>query len=261
MGYLLSGVGTVLGLALLLVVYRVLKAAHSKPHTGAGHSSHARGPVERIVLGAVTRFLRMSLRLGIAFGPMMLLTLPGRKSGLPRTNPVDLWRGGDRSFLIATHTGTAAWVRNLRSAGEGVLWLGRKRWAFTASELPRAEAATVIKDVLGPRMRRPVAGFILRQTVPMSPDAPLEDYLDAVKDHPVFEVELTRMPTRGDHVSTLSTTRRAMIVIIAAGLLVALLHATLGITGVLNARQWISGVVIGLLVAGITNHIRIFGRR
>jgi hypothetical protein len=54
---------------------------------------------------------------------------------------------------------------------------------------------------------------------------------------------------------------RGPAIAIAVGLLTVLVHLILGVTGVMTAAQWISGVVIGLLVAGIGNHIRIFGRR
>jgi deazaflavin-dependent oxidoreductase (nitroreductase family) len=195
---LLLAAGAIVASVLLVLVYRVLKAAHTRPHGGAGHSHGAEGhpvrPVDRMVLRLVTRFLVTSLRLGIQFGPMMMLTLPGRKSGIPRTNPVDLWVGDDRRFLVATHTENAAWVHNLRAAREGILWLGRKRWAFTADELSLDDGAEVIENVLGPRMRRPIAGFVLRQTVGVPPNSSPEEYLAAARAHPVFEVKLTRVP-------------------------------------------------------------------
>jgi deazaflavin-dependent oxidoreductase (nitroreductase family) len=191
LGLILGG-AVILGVLTLTLVYFVLKAAHSRPGAGARHS---RGPVERIVLGGVTTFLRALLRLGVQFGPMMMLTIRGRTSGLPRTNPVDLWEGSGRRYLVATHMDTAAWVRNLRVAGEGVLWLGRKRWTFTAIELPPAEGGAVIKDVLVPRMRRPLAGFVLRQTVQVRPGAGPADFAEIARSHPVFEVNLTPQPT------------------------------------------------------------------
>jgi hypothetical protein len=49
--------------------------------------------------------------------------------------------------------------------------------------------------------------------------------------------------------------------LIVAGLLVALVHLTLAVTGAMTTAQWISGIAIGLLIAGVGNHIRLFGRR
>jgi deazaflavin-dependent oxidoreductase (nitroreductase family) len=140
-----------------------------------------------------------------------MLTVPGRTSGLPRTNPVDLWTGDGRSFLVATHTEQAAWVRNLRAARGGTLWLGRRRWSFTAIELPREDAAAVLKNVLGPRMRRPIAGFVLRRTVAVPPDAPMGAFVEAAKTHPVFEVTLTPIdpPGSGSRSATAQITKTA----------------------------------------------------
>jgi hypothetical protein len=56
-------------------------------------------------------------------------------------------------------------------------------------------------------------------------------------------------------------TRKVPIIVIVAGLLLALVHLVLGISGIMTTFQWVSGVVLGLLVAGAGNHIRIFGRR
>lgn len=239
----------VLLIALFLVGYVVLKAAHTRPG-GAPRHGHTR--MERIVLGILTRTIRAGLRAGIRLGPMVMLTVTGRKSGLPRSNPVDLWIDGDRRYLVATHDDTAAWIRNLRAAGEGAVALGRKRWTFTASQLPEAQAGEVLMRVLGPRMRRPVAGFVLRQTIGVPPDAPRAAFVAAAATHPVFQLTMT---------SAMSTRARTLpTALIAVGLVVAAAHLVLGLGGVLGATAWISGVVLGLLVAGVGNHIRIFGR-
>jgi hypothetical protein len=54
---------------------------------------------------------------------------------------------------------------------------------------------------------------------------------------------------------------KAPLVAIALGSLIALVHLVLGLTSVMSPSQWISGVVIGALIAGAGNHRRIFGRR
>ena len=63
--------------------------------------------------------IKMLLHLGVrltSFGPMLLLTVRGRKTGKPRTLPVDLHEHEGRRFLIATH-GVGSWVYNLRAGG------------------------------------------------------------------------------------------------------------------------------------------------
>jgi deazaflavin-dependent oxidoreductase (nitroreductase family) len=125
---------------------------------------------------------------------MMMLTVRGRKSGVPRTNPVDLFEHAGRYWLVATHTRDANWVQNLRAAGQGSLALGCRRLTFTAMELSQAESGVVLKEVLGPRLARPVAGFVLRQTIGVSHDAPLAEFTAAAAVHPVFELSLDSAP-------------------------------------------------------------------
>ena len=48
---------------------------------------------------------------------------------------------------------------------------------------------------------------------------------------------------------------------IGFGILLVLAHIVLGVTGVMTRPEWISGLVIGVLIAGVGNHLRIFGKR
>jgi deazaflavin-dependent oxidoreductase (nitroreductase family) len=195
----------VLAAALLALVYRVLKAAHTRPsrqgtrhsHDGAsGRHVHTIGPyqhsrVETAILTMVTRLIRLMIRRGVHLGPMMMLTVRGRKTGVARTNPVDVFERDGRRWLVATHDAGANWVRNLRAAGEGTLALGRNSFSFTAAELPQDEAGRVLRDVLGPRLARPLAGFVLRQTLGVPPGAAPGEFERAAIDHPVFEITVT----------------------------------------------------------------------
>jgi deazaflavin-dependent oxidoreductase (nitroreductase family) len=248
------------GLAAL--AHRVLKAAHSGPRAraaapaGRPHAHPAaagRGLLERAVLTTVTRLIRLLLRLGIAPGPMVMLGVQGRTTGIARTNPVDVFDGDGRRFLVATHDANANWVRNLRAAGEGTLARGWHRWTFTAVELSCEEAAQVFREVLAPRLARPLAGLVLRQTLGLAPGAEPADFTTAASDHPVFELTVT--PAR---VAPARRPRGPVIAIIA-GLAVTAAHAALGVAGVMTPSEWISGAIVGLVIAGAGNHARIFG--
>ena len=82
---------------------------------------------------AAAWLLKRLLRIGLPMGPMVPLTVRGRKSGQPRTTPLDLFEGSGRSFLISTHRQEGCnWVRNLRTAGEGVISRGHSRCPVTA---------------------------------------------------------------------------------------------------------------------------------
>jgi deazaflavin-dependent oxidoreductase (nitroreductase family) len=71
-------------------------------------------------MSALTRFgntmSAAMIRLGIGPAGMHLLTVRGRKSGLPRTTPVNLITHQGRRWLVAPY-GEVAWVRNVRAAG------------------------------------------------------------------------------------------------------------------------------------------------
>ena len=145
--------------------------------------------VHDTVMRLAGRALAFLLRRGLRLGPMMLLTVRGRRTGEPRTNPVDLFERDDRRWLVSTHgAGDANWVRNLRAAGECTLARGREQFSFAASELAPLDAARVLREVLGPRLARPVAGYVLRRTLDLDADSPVDAFEKAAPMHPVFEL-------------------------------------------------------------------------
>lgn len=79
-------------------------------------SPHQRATLGHRLFLAVTWILKGLLRAGFPMGPMVLLTVRGRKSGEPRSTPVDLSERKGRSFLVTTHRQESSnWVRNLRA--------------------------------------------------------------------------------------------------------------------------------------------------
>src|SRR5215470_9934949 len=60
------------------------------------------------------------LHLGVPMGPMALLTVRGRKSGLKRTTPVAIVRINDTSYIVSVY-GLSQWVQNLRAAHQARL--------------------------------------------------------------------------------------------------------------------------------------------
>ena len=128
------------------------------------------------------------LRMGPLMGPNALLTLRGRKSGEPRTTPVALVEIGGRRWVIGTF-GETNWVRNLRTAGEATLTVGRKREDVRATELSPEEAAAFFRDVIGPYVARtPMGGLVLRI---LGAREILVDPAAAAEHRPVFELRAT----------------------------------------------------------------------
>ena len=152
-------------------------------------ASHQRPTLAHRLFLVATWVVKGLLRAGVPMGPMVLLTVRGRKSGKPRTTPVDLFEGSGRSFLVSTHRQESSnWVRNLRAAREGMLQRGRDRRPIAVVELTAQAAGVVLKEVLAPRLAQPLRGFVLRRTFSVPPDAPLAAFVAAASSHPVFEI-------------------------------------------------------------------------
>src|SRR3712207_6049138 len=74
-------------------------------------------------------------RRGLTIGTMHLLTVPGRRSGEPRTTPVSPLTVAGRRYIIAGLEG-ADWVKNARASGWAILARGRKEERVGLVELP-----------------------------------------------------------------------------------------------------------------------------
>ncbi|GAA4171968.1 nitroreductase family deazaflavin-dependent oxidoreductase [Gryllotalpicola koreensis] len=86
-------------------------------------------------------------RRGIRLAGSAVLEVRGRKSGEPRTTPVNpLSLDGER-YLLAPR-GETEWVRNIRVAGRAALVYGRRREEFTIVEVPDAEKLPIIRAYL-----------------------------------------------------------------------------------------------------------------
>lgn len=133
----------------------------------------------------VNRIVRGALRIGMPMGPMILLTVRGRKTGLPRTTPVGLFEWGGHRYLFSTF-GDVQWVRNLRATHEAIVSHGRRQETVVAVELVPEEAAPVLKGVLGPLMTLPFARGMLRSWYGVTADMPLPAFIDVARQHPVF---------------------------------------------------------------------------
>ena len=111
---------------------------------------HTATPVTSTIPSIVHRLqplVNAALRAGIPMGPNVLMTIRGRKSGLPRTVAVAVLRADGRDVVFSPF-GEVAWVHNLRAAGEAEIRRGRRRRVVTAVELPPDEAARHLSDWL-----------------------------------------------------------------------------------------------------------------
>jgi deazaflavin-dependent oxidoreductase (nitroreductase family) len=83
-------------------------------------------------------------KLGIPTGPAMVLTVPGRKSGQPRSTPMTPFEFRGDLYVVAGYPG-ADWAANARAAGTGTLARGRRRRQVKIVELTGEEARPVLR--------------------------------------------------------------------------------------------------------------------
>jgi len=133
-----------------------------------------------------TTLLRAGLPLvgpGLVIGnyPMYLLTVRGRKSGQPRTVALAIIERNGKRYVGSPY-GIVNWVRNLRAAGEAILTRGRRSETVNARELPKGEAALVLReDIKG--------GNPFARDYGVTADSSLEEFERAAVSHPLFVLE------------------------------------------------------------------------
>lgn len=117
-----------------------------------------RGAVRRRVLAAMRRammtaYIRIYRRTGGRIGgrgadgtPVLLLTVAGRTTGIPRTVPVGYFQDGGAYLVVGSGGGSKAepqWSRNLSAASAARIQVGRRTLPVTVERLtPDAQART-----------------------------------------------------------------------------------------------------------------------
>ncbi|MFZ0161928.1 MAG: nitroreductase/quinone reductase family protein [Kineosporiaceae bacterium] len=129
------------------------------------------------------RLVVSATRAGVSVWGSRILEVRGRTSGQIRQTPVNLLTLDGRRYLVAPR-GVTQWVRNLRTAGEGSLRLGRHAETFRAAEIADADKVPVLRAYLA-RWKMEVGVFFGG----VGPDADDAALLRIAPDHPVFRVE------------------------------------------------------------------------
>jgi deazaflavin-dependent oxidoreductase (nitroreductase family) len=83
-------------------------------------------------------------RLGVSTGPAMVLTVPGRKSGQPRSTPMTPFDHDGGLYTVAGFPG-ADWAANARAAGLGTLTSGRRSRQVRIVTLSADESRPVLR--------------------------------------------------------------------------------------------------------------------
>jgi deazaflavin-dependent oxidoreductase (nitroreductase family) len=95
-------------------------------------------------LKPMNKVLMAVQKLGVPTGPAMVLTVPGRKSGQPRSTPMTPFELDGGLYVVAGYPG-ADWAANARAAGTGTLARGRRSRPVRIVELTAAEARPVLR--------------------------------------------------------------------------------------------------------------------
>jgi deazaflavin-dependent oxidoreductase (nitroreductase family) len=142
----------------------------------------ARAPRWVTIFGRIARFL---LAAKVPLGFNGLITVPGRKTGVPRTTPVAIIADGSGRRWVWAPWGDVQWVRNLRAAGRATITVRGRTEEVTAVEQEPGQRVVFFRDILGPIARRIPFGMTFIRVVD---GTDLADPVAAAAGRPVFEL-------------------------------------------------------------------------
>ena len=134
-----------------------------------------------LVFKAGNIFTRTLLALGMGFNGAALITVPGRKSGIPRSTPITMVEHNGQRY-VQSPFGSVDWVKNLRASGKATLSWGKRSETVVATELSPEEAAPVIKTMLG------FAPKMILDYFDVTAESSLEEIARDAPNHAVFAV-------------------------------------------------------------------------
>ncbi len=141
----------------------------------------ARAPRLVTIFGPLTKAV---LAARVPLGPNGLITIRGRKTGLPRTTPLAIVSVSGRRWVWSPW-GDVQWVRNLRAAGVATISVRGRKEDVRATELDPTERVAFFRDVLGPVARGIPFGLRFVRVVD---GVDLNDPSEAAEGRRVFEL-------------------------------------------------------------------------
>lgn len=124
------------------------------------------------------------LKRGVPLGFNGIITIRGRKSGLPRSTPLAIIDVSGRRWIWAPW-GEVNWVRNLRAAGQATITFRRREEEVRATELDEQGRLAFFRDVMRPLAKGIPGGYTFIRVVD---GVDLDDPVDASHGRPVFEL-------------------------------------------------------------------------
>jgi deazaflavin-dependent oxidoreductase (nitroreductase family) len=124
------------------------------------------------------------LAAGVPLGFNGLITIRGRKSGLPRTTAVAIIAVGGSRWVWCPW-GDVHWVRNLRAAGHATISVRGRKEEVRATELDPAQRVAFFRDTLLPLARGIPFGV---RFIRILDGVDLNHPAEAAEGRPVFEL-------------------------------------------------------------------------
>jgi deazaflavin-dependent oxidoreductase (nitroreductase family) len=141
----------------------------------------ARAPWWVTVFSPIAKVL---LATRVPLGVNGLVTVRGRKSGVPRTTPVAIIDVSGRRWIWAPW-GEVNWVRNLRAARHATITVRGRMVDVHATELDPAQRLGFFRDTMRPLAKSIPLGMWFIRTVD---GVDLNDPVEAAEGRPVFEL-------------------------------------------------------------------------
>jgi deazaflavin-dependent oxidoreductase (nitroreductase family) len=135
-----------------------------------GSKAAAQARNYRRMVNAVNKVITALQRAGIVFGPMRLLTVTGRRSGVPRTFPIAVVPLNGGHYVVQAYP-KAAWVANVRAADTVTLARGRRSSTVRLVEVPVEERRALLRELV----RTQPAGASRRLVTTGLADSPTPD--------------------------------------------------------------------------------------
>ncbi len=128
---------------------------------------------------------------GVVARYMVTLDVTGRKSGRIVSLPVVVVVVDGERYLVSMLGAQAQWVRNVRAAGGRAVLRSGGHEQIRLETVPADRRAPILKEYL---RRAPGA----RPHLPLSKDAPVEEFAKIAADFPVFRIaSLMEVPPTG----------------------------------------------------------------
>lgn len=132
--------------------------------------------------------LKRNPQLTEGMGPVHLLSVPGRKSGILRSTPVSPLMYNEQRWLVAGFA-EADWVKNIRVSRWGILVKGKHAERVEVMEVPVGERAPILQAFI---QHMPGGRFAFS----IGPNEPLAAFEAIASNHPIFQIDRRSRPAQ-----------------------------------------------------------------